>query len=127
MAGGHTSETVDAAISHPVISQVDRSKGKSSRPGEEPRAWRTSEWSRDNDRITLGTVSTQESRTRRRCEDRSADIGLIKPYTVKPYRVTDYRPRRSPGRRAVRSVSPGSRGGSPTPSSVAVRYNTEDR
>lgn len=31
---------MDAAISHPVISQVDRSKGKSSRPWEEPRAWR---------------------------------------------------------------------------------------
>ena len=58
MAGGHTSETVDAAISHPVISQVDRSKGKSSRPGEEPRAWRTSECPSHNDRITLGTVFT---------------------------------------------------------------------
>ena len=57
MAGGHTSETVDAAISHPVISQVDRSKGKSSRPGEEPRAWRTASGPRENDRITLGTVS----------------------------------------------------------------------
>ena len=56
MAGGHTSETVDAAISHPVISQVDRSKGKSSRPGEEPRAWDGTRGPRENDRITLGTV-----------------------------------------------------------------------
>ena len=60
MVGGHTSETVDAAISHPVISQVDRSKGKSSRPGKEPRM----EGFNESGSAVRGVESTKNGRCR---------------------------------------------------------------